>query len=477
MYLPRKIYITDKANERKISNISFNGITHLKLDNHLPNLLLPSSLTHLTINFYFGHPITFPPSLVYLKIVNLKAPPIHTYPSKQEQITTQLYKSLPLSLTHLELGFGFDTLVSNTHINLTHLILAECESVSLPPSLTHFSVKSVYRARIASFPPSLEYIYIHTINSPLINLPDSLKYLHIYNYKYKHAIEVLPSNLISLEINECSKTNLPPLPHSLTKVILPSVSLPPNYLPSSLKYLEFHPQNSFNQPIDNLNNITYLSLPAQFNQPIDFLPSCLQILICGSVFNQPVDHLPNSLLSLSLSHLFNQPLNNLPGKLVHLKIHGDFNQPLNNLPPLTLLKLSVHLFNHPLDFLPCTLEYFYFTSSADNSKIFSQPIILPPKLTDLTIYFLLANNLTSLPPSLRYLCYGIDNPLPPLPDSLHTLICRNYTHPLTLPPNLKKLEISACMHPINFPPNLRYLNISGRYPFLLPNSEFLIIDN
>jgi hypothetical protein len=99
-------------------------------------------------------------------------------------------------------------------------------------------------------------------------------------------------------------------------------------------------------PIDNLpNGITHLNITNQFfNKPLDNLPHSLiylriggsKIIFAESGFNQPLNFLPSGLKILILEALENytHPLDNLPPNLEYLYIvNREYNHPLNNLPP------------------------------------------------------------------------------------------------------------------------------------------------
>ena len=98
--------------------------------------------------------------------------------------------------------------------------------------------------------------------------------------------------------------------------------------------------------IDNLpNGITHLNISHPwFNYPVDNLPPSLIYLRIGgsklvyaeSGFNQPLDFLPSGLKILILEALENytHPLDNLPPNLEYLYILiREYDLPMNNLPP------------------------------------------------------------------------------------------------------------------------------------------------
>jgi hypothetical protein len=107
-------------------------------------------------------------------------------------------------------------------------------------------------------------------------------------------------------------------------------------------------------PIDNIpNGVTHLNITHPcFNIPVNNLPSSLIYLRIGgmtneeSLFNQPLNFLPLGLKILILEKLddYTHPLNNLPPNLEYLYIlNCEYKHELNNLP-LSLKK--VHKLNY-----------------------------------------------------------------------------------------------------------------------------------
>ena len=113
------------------------------------------------------------------------------------------------------------------------------------------------------------------------------------------------------------------------------------------------------------SKLDQLSLPSNYNYPIDNLPETLTWLTLGTEFNKPINNLPNNLLRLEINVVFDQLIDNLPESLRTLEFWNcsTFNQPINNLPiNLNYLKLG-NGFNHSLDYLPKNLSYLEFNST------------------------------------------------------------------------------------------------------------------
>lgn len=211
---------------------------------------------------------------------------------------------------------------------------------------------------------------------------------------------------------------------------------------SSLTHLTFGPH--FNSPVDNLLplSLTHLTFDGDYS---------------FSVFNQPINHLPPSLIYLSLSEMFNQPIDNLPSTLTHLTLRRFFNHSINNLPS-SLTYLYLRDFEQPVNSLPSSLMHLHvphLNFGETNFSIISLPNLislscdsipsntkLPNSVEELNI----ENTLSSFPPNLKHLNFGIEEEIEnlSLPSSLLTLnIYHNdpqFEMPL-LPPNLQKLNL------------------------------------
>lgn len=204
------------------------------------------------------------------------------------------------------------------------------------PFISHLKIPSVsfsfFLSFLDSFPSSLpllshlEISYTSDFNINLISLlPSTLNCLKLPG---KNLEDVkLPSNLNSLIIaHDCEK--IPPLPSSLHRLFFEN----PMYPVLDSKIINY--QFSFPP------NLTHLSLPDKFNQPLPLLPSSLSHLKLGWDFNQIVDHiLPANLSHLHFSGEFNKEVNHLPSSLQHLILGYEFTNRLVNIFYFILLYL------------------------------------------------------------------------------------------------------------------------------------------
>lgn len=238
------------------------------------------------------------------------------------------------------------------------------------------------------------------------------------------------------------------------------------------------------------DNITHLTLPETYNEPINKFPKELKVLYVNTLFNRSLENLPegieevicnndsrwnqsaifpSTLKYLKLGMYFNQCLDNLPKGLKTLIIESNiFDKIIDNLPPnLEYLSIISNIFNKPLDNLPINLKYLYIFSC-----VFNHPLdYLPSNLTYLYIESTdFTQQLSNLPSSLIKLyiitASDFDYPLCNLPVNLEELmISNNYNHPLVnLPVTLKKLIFVSGVKPYiwtfeNLPVNLESLYI------------------
>ena len=154
-----------------------------------------------------------------------------------------------------------------------------------------------------------------------------------------------------------------------------------NNLPKGIKELLL--SDYFDKNLDNLPNLTHLTILGKFNNPINNLPLTLLFLrFADSKFNNPIDLLPSDLKILVLDcNQFNQSFDNLPSSLELLDINGYNNtMQINNLPQgLKNLYLRTNLieivhYDYPLIQLPDSIEYLFL------SNCFNAELIMPKKI-------------------------------------------------------------------------------------------------
>jgi hypothetical protein len=127
-----------------------------------------------------------------------------------------------------------------------------------------------------------------------------------------------------------------------------------------------------------------------FDTSVDWLPDGITDIHFGRNFNKRIENIPSTVKRIRIGTYnnvnianFNQPLDYLPSGLEELTIKfcNYFNHPLDNLPPgLNNLYLTSHAFNYPINNLPNNLEYLTI-SHFDYNNTFS----LPSSLKSITI--------------------------------------------------------------------------------------------
>ena len=194
-------------------------------------------------------------------------------------IFNQSIDNLPLSVTHLTLGYNFSQPIN-----------------SLPSSLTHLTFGGEFNHPIDNLPSSLTHLTLgYLFDQPIDNLPPTLTHLTLGN-NFNQPVDLLPSGLTHLSLGGIFNRPIDNLPSALTHLIL---------------------SFNFNQPINNLpSGLTHLTINGQFNQPINLstLPKSLKYLTFGSVDKYP-NELPSTVTHLTLKRNFLHPIDSLPFSL------------------------------------------------------------------------------------------------------------------------------------------------------------------
>jgi len=409
---------------------------------------LPRSLTDLEFNVQPGRllmtmePKDWPPHLTSLCLTRGTVP----------------LSRLPLSLRHLSMQA--DEIDGKLPSSLTSLaLLSYCPAETLrriPSHVTTLAVRLQWDVRpneLGALPDSLTHLTLHGSNSQsfrqaALKFPASLRYLHLDSLPYQ-ALPNLPSSLeyLCIENSHNLKSELPPLPPSLTELHLRNSSLynfPIRH--ASLRKLTL--PGGFQQPIraSDCPNLVELCLTEsagqdqhgfdrEYDHPLDSLPASLKKLEMNRLSERAVDKLPEGLTELHLFSFFYDAgprLHSLPSQLQVLQLQGGFDQPLDALPDtLSRLEFGHSSFNRRLDRLPDSLEVLVLSRDFDHC-------------------------LDHLPRSLRVLQFryrsDFNQPLDRLPDALTVLrLGRKFNQPfLRLPRGLTELTFSwDC--PFNYP--------------------------
>ncbi|KAI9139491.1 hypothetical protein BKA69DRAFT_1038969 [Paraphysoderma sedebokerense] len=235
---------------------------------------LPPTLRKLKFENYISIPLeTFPENLQEIDITNCHVEPLHVllFPQKLKRLclincemTTLPY--LPQYLHSLDIYLNEFT-----------------ELPELPPLLHTLICEATKLSRLPPLPPSLRVLRLwNNPNTIIDSLPSRLEELIVTdspNFVKRHP--ELPSNLISLRLGNCD-----------------IASLPPNYLPKTLRLLDL-----------SNNQLTTMSQ----------LPPCLEDLDLMHNKLAKIPDLPTTLVDLDLSHNALTELPELPPRLESLR--------------------------------------------------------------------------------------------------------------------------------------------------------------
>lgn len=168
-------------------------------------------LTHLIFGECFDRPIKLTNKLTHLIFGDCFNQSIELVNSLTHLIFGNSFnQSIELvnSLTHLIFGYEFNQPINLTNNSeLTHLILGKKFShpVNLP-NIKYLLINSNNANLIENLPDSLESLILgRDFNFPLVNLPNSIKYMKILNFNYNILTIIFPINLKLIKCDYRSK--------------------------------------------------------------------------------------------------------------------------------------------------------------------------------------------------------------------------------------------------------------------------------
>lgn len=228
----------------------------------------------------------------------------------------------------------FPPCVKSLHISYQHLpfLWAYIDSTGSLSGLTHLS--AFYN------PPHVTMPSFNDQQIPVI--PPSVTHLVLPGDNRK---VILPSSLHTLYL---SKSFAPPiLPSSLRRLMYDDQVAIPNMKKADLALF-----TEFTRQLSLPPNLTHLSLPDDFNDPIKYFPHSLTNLKFGWKFDQPIEAstLPPNITTLFFGGQFNQNVDHLPQGLKHLSVGYFFNQRYDIFP--SSLRVPIKLFTVLIPFLP-----------------------------------------------------------------------------------------------------------------------------
>ena len=157
------------------------------------------------MGFYFNQPIQLNPNLTHLVLGHDFNQPIQ----------------LNQNLIHLTMGFYFNHPIQ-LNCNLTHLVLGPCfnQPIILTDKIKYLCLKSNPYNLIDNLPNGIEELALDfDFNSPMNNLPTSIKIIRMNCYKYEHELNCLPNSVEYLKLNCSYNKKILNIPKGLKKII------------------------------------------------------------------------------------------------------------------------------------------------------------------------------------------------------------------------------------------------------------------
>lgn len=349
--------------------------------------------------------------------------------------------------------------------SLRHLEISDEDVAfsSLPPKLLYLELSL---SLLPPLPPTLTHLIVDSDTFPLPDLPPTLTHLSV-PMNFTHSLPYIPNSIVEFKVSLKNYKQL----QDMFSMYKDGIQL--------LTHVSF----SGGETEDLLaaihdSNVTNLVFNARSTSSIDYLPVKLRNLRFWHYSAHSIDHLPSSITHLSIRTGSNIALDHLPSSLTNLKIgfggssaSQHFNQHIDHLPPaLTQLYIESDLFDLPLDHLPARLNTLAMFSPSFNQSLDH----LPSTLTHLTLAQFQLSHSDYLPPKFNK---PLDN-LPSLTYLVFTSL--NYSNPLDhLPSSLTHLIIidgrNSYLHTYYFttelhylPRNLHFLTLPKSYNKKLP---------
>lgn len=297
-------------------NLLPEGLLTLSLSKNFArtNQVLPKSLTSLTLkNEFCQNSVDLPPNLTKLKLGNY-----YNHPIKLNQC---------VHLKKLKLGYNFN----------------QCLDFFLPllVCLEYLCVYGCYDYMFQEFPASLKKVECNDIYQIINTKNNFITHLicHI-GENYSIIDKPLPKTLTSLKYFSFSNDSIDFLGPSNVKELIFNMEILPKKFPKNVESIIFN--DYFNVKFDKFNEyhcLTFLEFGKFFNQPLINLPPNLITLKFGPYYNQPFlfCHIPSTLETLIFGLYFNQLLNLEKTCIKFLIVGMSFNQSIQL--PNTIQKL------------------------------------------------------------------------------------------------------------------------------------------
>lgn len=256
----------------------------------------------------------------------------------------------------------------------------------LPKNILKMEIR--YADEISKIPPSVRFLEIGWLSSPIKSLPEHITHLRFTeNFRFETK-GIIPKSVTHLTLEFDTPFEIC-IPDTVTHLEIgklfnrPLKGLIPNSvislkfggyvrqnikgcIPNSVKYLTLGENMTYPMKGCIPNSVTHLTFGRYFNGSIkDVIPDSVTHLVFGTFFNQPIKemsenysldkrndpldepvkkYLPDSIKCLIFGDSFDKPIGKaLPSSLEYLKFGVDFNHPLEHAIPPSLKYLKLGL--------------------------------------------------------------------------------------------------------------------------------------
>jgi hypothetical protein len=198
-------------------------ITHVILGDYFLEKIdwLPSTIKFLSIGNIFRRSIkhTIPDSVTHLQLKNVLHESIEQYiPNTVIYLTIDRcrykYITLPPNLLYLKMSCYWDALpIISLPNTLTHLRIfyRDCDTFSIPSSVICLQLRLIRRSYFPTIPFGVERLIICSQGSmpPLVNLPESIKYLQIRTCTGQiNLLNAIPFSVKRLDLDSYDYENI-----------------------------------------------------------------------------------------------------------------------------------------------------------------------------------------------------------------------------------------------------------------------------
>ncbi|KAF2078546.1 hypothetical protein CYY_000170 [Polysphondylium violaceum] len=426
---------------------------------------IPPSVTEINFGKHFDQCLSnihLPISLKYLSFARFKRDLVkHSFPPLVSHLSINFVDGYPITNS-----------IENLAESITHLDIKCDKLLYVPKFIKHLKVNTRYGG--FGLNPFLNSIQ----SNQIISIYDKEEKESID--QGEQVEDPIPTDInnnnnnnnnckkkVNIHLEFSSNFTQPILPGTLDHLNIKSITfgewfnqaLPIGSIPESVEKVIFSRESQFNQQLFRFENVTFLDLGFKFNLPLRkfMFPKTLKYLYLSECFNQPIKRnmLPKTLHSLYFGLKFNQPIQRdvLPRYLKVLSFGDEFKQKLSpgTIPnSVEQLSFGVNSILYPRS-IPSSVRKLIL-----KNPISTQTLIecVPNSVTELIIQEH-KNEWTEsveleakhLPQSLTILCidhpkqtiYNIDH----LPPTVTSLSLCNHLFKSKIPPSIIDLQLNG----------------------------------